>query len=137
MTIVTSGPLPTMPRMPPAPPQFPNFVIPTTQIAPIHPDFGLAPSSDLRFEPGSDVMLASSRKALVHAVGARGPRRLRVSGYGDAASDAPADQGAALRLALARAATVAETLEHMGVPSSAIVLAASAFGRGGDVTVLP
>ena len=136
VTIDAAAPLPTMPRTPPAPPAFPNFAIPTTQVAALHPVFGPPPAADLAFEPGSDVLEPHARGALLHAASTRGGGRIRVTGYGDARSDAPADQAAALRLAIARATAAAERLETLGVPSSAIVLAGAAFGNGGNVTVL-
>ncbi len=138
VTVVGSGPLPEMPASPPSPPSFSDFAIPTTQVARLTPDYvpEAVHLSNLGFVPGSDELLPASRSLLDHMARGSGTRAVAVTGFGEARSDAPADQETALHLALARAATAAAELRRSGVVSARIKIAASPFGRGGDVTVV-
>ncbi len=138
LVVVTSGPLPRMPSHPPAPPEFPGFDIPATTLPALHADLSARPAqlSNLAFAPGSDVLSAADQAALRRAASRRGGAPVRIDGHGDAQSDTPDGQAAALRLALARAAAAAAALERLGVPQQSIELAASAFGRGGRVAVV-
>ena len=138
LVVVASGPLPRMPAHPPAPPEFPGFDIPATTLPALHADLSARPAqlSNLAFAPGSDVLSAADQAALHRAASRRGGAPVRIDGHGDAQSDTPDGQVAALRLALARAAAAAAALERLGVPPQSIELAASAFGRGGRVAVV-
>ena len=67
---------------------------------------------------------------------------IAVTGYGDAASDDPDAQSAALALGLSRAQAMAAVLSAAGVPASAVQVDAAAIGRGahgtsGTVTLQP
>ena len=62
--------------------------------------------------------------------GTRGHQTIEVTGGGEATSDSPDGQAAAIDLALKRAHAVAEGLQAQHVPSASIRLAAYAFGRG-------
>ncbi len=126
--------LPAIPAAPPPPPSLPGIAAPPppSYAAPARPAYALAAvhGDALQFLAGSDV-LAASQAGTLHAIAVRrGAGPVFVHGYGDAASDAPHDQSAALTLAAFRARTVAEALEREGVPASAIRISAAAFGRG-------
>ncbi len=56
---------------------------------------------------------------------------IAVTGYGDATSDDPAAQSAALTLGLSRARAMAAALTAAGVPATAVQVDAAAIGRGG------
>lgn len=136
VTIASGGPLPAMPAAPPPPPRFPGFDIPATEVGRLTPDYTPEAPRDttLAFAPGTDELLPQSRPVL-RRVAASG-KTVLVRGHGDARSDTPSDQEAALRLALARAARAAEALQGLGVAPARIRIAATAFGRGGDVSVV-
>ena len=136
--IASGGPLPQMPARPPAPPSFPGFDIPATTLPPPTPDLSkrAAALSNVAFQPGSDVLAPDAMGVLHRIAVTRGTSRVRVAAGGDARSDTPEAQEAALRLALARAATASEALEAQGVPTGAIDVAADAFGRGAVVSVV-
>jgi hypothetical protein len=61
----------------------------------------------------------------------RGNGIIAVIGFGDAASNDPDAQSAALTLGLARAQAMAAVLTSAGVPASAVQVDAAATGRGG------
>ena len=61
----------------------------------------------------------------------RGSGIIAVTGYGDAASNDPDAQSAALTLGLSRAQAMAAALASAGVPRSAVQVDAEAIGRGG------
>jgi hypothetical protein len=131
---IASGPLPPIPNAPPPAPGLPGIAMPPppSYTPPSHPDYALAdtPGEALRFEQGSDA-LATGQDGTLRALAARRKSGIvYVHGFGDAASDTPADQAQALVLASLRARTVAGMLQKDGVPTSAIRLRADAFGRG-------
>ncbi len=138
VTIAASGPLPEMPAAPPAPPSLGGFAIPTTEVRRLTPDYAAetARAENIGFVPGSDELLPASRSLLDHMATYSGGRPVSVTGFGEARSDQPADQEAALHLALARATSAAAELHTHGVAEARIKIAASPFGRGGDVTVV-
>ena len=61
---------------------------------------------------------------------------IAVTGYGDAASDDPEAQSAALALGLSRAQAMAAALTSAGVPGSAVEVGAQAIGRGGTARLV-
>ena len=82
-------------------------------------------------------VLSSNGPTVLNALAARrGTRVIEVIGYGEAASEAPAAQQAALVLALKRAQTVAASLLSDGVPASALHVRALPFGRDATATLL-
>ena len=132
-----------MPATPPPPPSVGDFVIPTTEMRQLTPDYvaETARAENIGFVPGSDELLPASRALLGHVARSAGSPRavghaVSVIGFGEAHSDQPADQEAALHLALARATAAAAELHRFGVAEARIKIAASPFGRGGDVTVV-
>lgn len=138
VTVAASGPLPEMPAAPPPSPAVGGFVIPVTAVARLTPDYvsEAAHAANLDYLPGSDELLPKSRAVLDHVAVGSGGRPVSVTGFGEARSDQPADQEAALHLALARATAAAAELHRFGVAEARIKIAASPFGRGGDVTVV-
>ena len=81
--------------------------------------------------------LPPSAAAPLHALaGRRGNALIAVTGYGDAADPDPDTQAAALKLGLARAQTIANTLVADGVPASAVQIDAQAMGRGGTARLV-
>lgn len=138
VTVAASGPLPEMPAAPPPSPTVGDFAIPATTVARLTPDYvsEAVHAENLAFAPGSDELLPRSRSLLDHMAARSGGRPVAVTGFGEARSDQPADQEAALHLALARASAAAAELHRFGVADARIKIAASPFGRGGDVTVV-
>ena len=66
----------------------------------------------------------------------RGNGVIAVTGYGDAASNDPDAQAAALTLGLSRAKAIAAALTADGVPASAVQVDAEALGRGGTARLV-
>jgi outer membrane protein OmpA-like peptidoglycan-associated protein len=82
----------------------------------------------------TDAVLDGTQILTIKDIAARrGKGSITVEGHGDAQSDSPAVQEAALDLALKRAQAVAVALEAQHVPASAIHLSATAFGRGAAI----
>ncbi|MCQ8279080.1 OmpA family protein [Acetobacteraceae bacterium KSS8] len=130
-----SGPIPPIPAAPPGSPDLPGFPVlaAPTYAAQIHPNYALADRSGERllFPDGSDALSPGQDGILRSLVAHRGKTgTIFVHGYGDAASDAPADQAQALTLGALRARAVAAWLQANGVPAGAIRIRADAFGRG-------
>ncbi len=133
--IAESGPTPQIPAAPPGSPALPGFpvVAAPTYAAQSHPDYALAdpPGERLLFPDGSDALSPGQDGILRELVSHRGKAgTIFVHGYGDAASDAPADQAQALTLGALRARAVAGWMQAHGVPADAIRIRADAFGRG-------
>jgi outer membrane protein OmpA-like peptidoglycan-associated protein len=61
---------------------------------------------------------------------------IAVTGYGDAASNSPDAQSAALALGLSRAQAMAAALTAAGVPASAVQVDAAAIGNGATARLL-
>ncbi len=94
-------------------------------------------ATSIVFQTGDAQLLASQNEALKGIAGRRGNQTIEITGAGDAASDTPEGQAAAIELALRRAHAVAKGLEAMHVPPASIRLAAYAFGRGATVRLIP
>ena len=73
---------------------------------------------------------------LKQLAGRRGNGIIAVTGYGDAASNDPDAQAAALTLGLSRAKAMAAALAADGVPASAVQMDAEAIGRGGTARLV-
>jgi hypothetical protein len=71
------------------------------------------------------------KRALLPLVAGRAGARIAVTGYGDAASEALADQSAAMPLALERARAITVQLIAYGLPPADLVPSAQALGQGG------
>ncbi len=132
------GNLPLVPDAPPPPATFegvPPQPNPTPRALP-HP-LPLPPGKPVFFANGSDVVTPSQKETLGTIKSSLGKGSIEIIGLGDAESDTPLGQEAAIDLALRRARAIAEAFEAMHVPQSALRLAARPYGRGALVHVLP
>ncbi len=93
--------------------------------------------TDIQFLPGEAILRQSQMQTLQQIAGSRKQRRLQITGLGEAVSDSPDGQAAAIELGLKRAQAVAQAFAALNVPQSAIVLSAYAFGRGATVKLGP
>jgi outer membrane protein OmpA-like peptidoglycan-associated protein len=116
---VPAEPLPAPP--PPLPPHLPAALRGT----------------EILFLPGEAVLRESQMPTLRTLANARKKQRLDITGLGEAVSDSPDGQAAAIELGLKRAQAVAQAFAALNVPQSAIVLSAYAFGRGATVKLGP
>jgi outer membrane protein OmpA-like peptidoglycan-associated protein len=89
------------------------------------------------FATGSSDLPPAASGPLRALAGRRGNALITVTGYGDATDAGPDAQAAALKLALARAQTIAHALIAAGAPTSAVQVDAQAIGRGGTARLLP
>ena len=94
-------------------------------------------ATSILFQTGDAQLLPSQNDTLKTIAGRRGHQNVEITGAGDAMSDTPEGQAAAIELALKRAHAVAKGLEAMHVPPASIRLAAYAFGRGATVRLIP
>lgn len=159
--VAGAGALPALPATPPAPPSLPGTPIPQsapTRVAMASPKPGTPqapagkPASEaaskpeaakpamspvaVAFEPGSATLPASQLPALKAVAAHRGTASLAVIGYGEARTNDPEAQSAALALGLSRAQAIAAALAAAGVPATALQVDAQASGRGGAVHAL-
>jgi outer membrane protein OmpA-like peptidoglycan-associated protein len=88
------------------------------------------------FVNGSAELPSFAADTLKQLAGRRGNGVIAVTGYGDAASDDPDAQSAALALGLSRAKAMATALTRAGVPASAVQVDAEAIGRGGTARLV-
>ena len=84
----------------------------------------------MTFVNGSAALTPTATDTLKQLASRRGTGMIAVTGYGDAASDSPDAQSAALALGLSRAQAMAAALTAAGVPASAVQVDAAAIGRG-------
>jgi outer membrane protein OmpA-like peptidoglycan-associated protein len=91
----------------------------------------------LVFGNGDAVLPPSQIQALKDFLTHRKHETIEIIGLGEAASDTPDGQAAAIALGLARADAVAQALTAQHVPQSALRLGANAFGRGAVIRLLP
>jgi outer membrane protein OmpA-like peptidoglycan-associated protein len=140
--VSATGPAPAQP--PPAPeattPAPPPTAAPTT-VASATPAPAPAPSPSadsvsVTFVTGSSELPSFGATSLKQLAGRRGNGMIAVTGYGDAASDDPDAQSAALALGLSRAQAMAAALTSAGVPASAVEVGAQAIGRGGTARLV-
>ncbi len=140
-------PPPTMPDQPPAPPQIPGSpVAPTTPVPPpVAPKVASGPAKltanqatalAISFPPASAVLPDTEKGALSALAKRRAGHDILVIGYGEAETDTPEAQQAALRLGLERARAVSVALGVLGVPQSAIRMDAQPSGRGAAARLL-
>jgi len=131
--------LPVVPDAPPPPATFedvPAQPAPTPP-PPLPAHAGGNGGAAILFAPADAVLDGSQTETIKDAASHRGHGTIEVEGHGDAQSDAPPAQEAALDLALKRAQAVARALEVQHVPAGAIRMAATAFGRGAAVRDVP
>jgi outer membrane protein OmpA-like peptidoglycan-associated protein len=129
---------PPLPTTPPSPPDLPGIARPAADAA-TTPDAAAAQANSVSvtFQNGSAALPSAAADKLKQLAARRGGGTIAVTGFGDAASDDPNAQSAALALGLSRAQAIAGTLTSAGVPSSAVEVDAAAIGRGGTARLLP
>ena len=116
---IPAEPLPTPP--PPTPPHLPAALRGT----------------DILFLPGDAILQQSQMTTLRDIVTSSHGKRLEITGLGEAVSDTPDGQAAAIDLGLKRAHAVAEGFTALHVPPGSMQLASYAFGRGAEVRITP
>jgi outer membrane protein OmpA-like peptidoglycan-associated protein len=95
-----------------------------------------ANSVSVTFVTGSADLPSTGATTLKQLAARRGNGVIAVTGYGDAASNDPNAQSAALTLGLSRAQAMAAALTQAGVPASAVQVDAAAIGRGGTARLV-
>ena len=88
------------------------------------------------FVSGSAALPPTAADTLKQLAARRGNGIIAVTGYGDAASNDPDAQSAALTLGLSRAQAMAAALTSAGVPATAVQVDAEAIGRGGTARLV-
>jgi outer membrane protein OmpA-like peptidoglycan-associated protein len=135
---VSTANLPLVPDAPPPPPALSGVAAqpaPTRRLLPAPNP--LPPGKPVFFANGSDTVQPSQKETLQDLIGSRGKRTVDIIGLGDADSDTPLGQEAAIDLGLRRARAIAAALSAMHVPDSAVRISARPFGRGALVRLLP
>jgi outer membrane protein OmpA-like peptidoglycan-associated protein len=97
---------------------------------------GPANAVSVTFVTGSAELQSFAADGLKQLAARRGSGIIAVTGYGDATSDDPATQSAALTLGLSRAKAMAAALTSAGVPASAVQVDVAAIGRGGAARLI-
>ena len=130
----------SIPTAPPPPATFeglPAEPLPTpTPPTPPHLPAALR-GTDILFLPGEAVLRQSQMTTLRTIVTDSHGKRLEITGLGEAVSDTPDGQAAAIDLGLRRAKAVADGFAALHVPPTSIHLASYAFGRGAEVKIAP
>jgi outer membrane protein OmpA-like peptidoglycan-associated protein len=137
---VDTANLPLVPDGPPAPAAIESGVAAEPAPTPrLRPEPSPLPNGKpIYFASGSDVVQASQNETLSDLAGHRGKTGvIDIIGLGEADSDTPLGQEAAIDLGLRRARAVAGALAALHVPQNAMRLSARPFGRGALVRVLP
>jgi len=130
--------LPLVPDAPPAPATFegvPAEPAPTvsTMPRPLPPPDG----TRVFFPTGAATLPPSQMQTLKDVVSHRKAQTIEITGLGDAESDTPEGQEAAIDLALQRARAVADAFSALHVPQASLRIAARPYGRGAVVSLLP
>src|SRR5690242_6694749 len=159
---IAAGEPPPLPAAPPPPPNLPGVpraplsasaagatpsaasapaaAAAPAQVAAGTPSPGSPPSPDksvnVAFGNGSAELQSAAADTLKQLAARRSGGVIAVTGYGDAASDDPDAQSAALALGLSRAKAMAAALASAGVPASAVQVDAAAIGRGGTARLI-
>jgi hypothetical protein len=132
--------LPVIPDAPPPPATFEGVAAEPPPSPPPPVPAGLPDSPgamSILFPTGLADLPPSQVETIKLMAGKRGHQTIEVTGGGEAKSDSPDGQAAAIDLALKRAHAVAGGLEAQHVPPASIRLAAYAFGRGATIRLLP
>jgi outer membrane protein OmpA-like peptidoglycan-associated protein len=129
-----------MPAAPPPPATFENIAaepLPTPP-PPVPPGLPAAlRGTEILFLPGEAVLRESQMTTLKDIAATRKKQRIAITGLGEAVSDSPDGQAAAIDLGLKRAEAVAQGFASLHVPPGDIILSAYAFGRGATVRLTP
>lgn len=133
-----AGPPPEIPALPPPPPKLPGAPAATVASAELPPAEAAHRPGDvlIEFVAGSSALPPGAKDLLKGLAARRGSATISLTGHGDATSEDPAAQSAALSLALARAQATEKALVAAGVPESAIRVGAEASGRGADARLI-
>jgi outer membrane protein OmpA-like peptidoglycan-associated protein len=156
-----AGAPPAMPATPPRPPNLPGIAaagprlpaaaapapaaVPPPAPAPTAmaaatpaqpPPSNPANTISVTFVNGSAALPSTAADTLKQLASRRGNGVIAVTGYGDASSNEPDAQSAALTLALSRAQAMANALTAAGVPATAVQIDAEAIGRGGTARLV-
>jgi outer membrane protein OmpA-like peptidoglycan-associated protein len=130
-----AAPAPPLPTTPPPPPNLtsgvPSAPPPAAAVPASPPPANAANTVSVTFVNGSAELPATAATTLKALASRRGTGIIAVTGYGDASSNDPDAQSAALTLGLSRAQAMAAALTSAGVPRSAVQVDAEAIGRGG------
>jgi outer membrane protein OmpA-like peptidoglycan-associated protein len=130
--------LPDVPAAPPPPAPFEGIPAePQPSRPPPLPPRAPPLGATVYFRPGDAVLDSSQGETIKQAANHRGNGAIEVEGHGDAQSDTPAAQDAALHLGIRRAQAVAKALEADRVPATKIRISATAFERGASVRDVP
>jgi outer membrane protein OmpA-like peptidoglycan-associated protein len=121
---------------PPPPPAATKVATATPTSPPPAKPTGSANSVSVTFVTGSAELQTFAADNLRQLAARRGNGIIGVTGYGDATSDDPTTQSAALTLGLSRAKAMAAALTAAGVPASAVQVDAAAIGRGGAARLI-
>jgi outer membrane protein OmpA-like peptidoglycan-associated protein len=129
------APPPAAAAPPPATPTKTASLTPTpSPAAPAKPN--PADTVSITFITGSADLPALGSTTLKGLAGRRGSGIIAVTGYGEAASNDPDAQSAALTLGLSRAKAMAAVLTAAGVPATAVQVDAEAVGHGGTARLV-
>jgi outer membrane protein OmpA-like peptidoglycan-associated protein len=130
--------LPLVPDAPPPPATFegsPAQPAPSPRVLPAH--LPAPTGTAVYFAQGSDTLTPSQMQTLRDIASHRKTQTILITGRGEADSDTPGGQEAAIDLALHRAKAIADAFAAMHTPQSAMRIAARPFGRGAVLTLLP
>jgi outer membrane protein OmpA-like peptidoglycan-associated protein len=125
--------LPSPPSLASPPPAAPATVASAT---PSPPPPSAATTVSVTFLDGSAALPSIGADSLKQLAARRGNGIIAVVGHGEAASNDPNAQSAALALGLSRAQAMAGALASAGVPRSAMQVDAAASGRGGTARLV-
>ncbi len=135
-------PMPPIPDAPPPAPQLSGLTLATTGAATVAAPAATAPPpappppppplppNAIAFPSGSAVLPPEASAVLKSLVSQRGAAAVSITGFGEAASNDPPAQAAALPLGYARARAVAAALLARGVPATSLRIEAVAPGNG-------
>jgi outer membrane protein OmpA-like peptidoglycan-associated protein len=123
-----------LPAAPPPPPNLPGARAATPVPAP--PAAQQSLDAAFAFQDRSATLEPAAADTVKQLAMRRGNAVVAITGYGDATTNAPAAQTAALSLGLSRAQAVANALAAAGVPRDMIRVNAEAIGRGATARLI-
>ena len=140
MPPIASAPPPPLPTTPPPPPRLAGPGGTSVAVASMAPPPPAAPQPTnaiaVEFVAGSAALPPGANDVLKGIAARRGQAVVVVTGFGDATTNDPDAQVAALSLGLSRAQAVANALTGDGVPAGNVRVGAEAAGRGASVRLI-